>query len=135
MGRVDGGWGGWGWVVGVSGNFREFSRKFPRVFGDYRKLQRDIVQRQNKISTHGLYQNDSTIMTDSPVEYLRKTIFDAITEEFPTPFTYKRTSIRINHLRAHDIPLDFILDNIVDLVTFHSNKYLMVEGVKIGSGN
>ena len=27
-------------------------------------------------------------MTDSPVEYLRKTIFDAITEEFPTPFTY-----------------------------------------------
>ena len=70
------------------GSFRELSWNFPRIFGDYRKLQRDIVQRQNKISTQGLYQNDSTIMTDSPVEYLRKTIFDAITEEFPTPFIY-----------------------------------------------
>ena len=27
-------------------------------------------------------------MTDSPVEYPRKNIFDAITEEFPTPFMY-----------------------------------------------
>ena len=50
----------------------EVSENFPGIFGDNRKLQRDIVQRRNKNSTHGLYQNDSTIMTDLPVEYLRK---------------------------------------------------------------
>ena len=46
-----GGSGGWGvrWVgmgsggVGVSGSFREISWNFPRIFGDNRKLQRDIV--------------------------------------------------------------------------------------------
>ena len=31
-----------------------------------RGLQSDIAQRQNKILIHGLHQNDSTIVTDSP---------------------------------------------------------------------
>ena len=30
----------------------------------------------------------NTIMTDSPVEYLRNDIFDVISGKFPTPFMY-----------------------------------------------
>ena len=59
-----GGSGGWGvgWVGMGSGGVGkvprispEVSENFPGIFGDNRKLQRDIVQRRNKISTHGLY--------------------------------------------------------------------------------
>ena len=35
---------------------------------------------------------------------------------------------------GHDFSTQFPKVTIVDLVTFHSNKYLTVEGVKIGSG-
>ena len=46
--------------------------------------------RWGKFSKHGLYQNDSTIMTDSPVEYvyayLRNDIFDEISGKSPTLF-------------------------------------------------
>ena len=70
--------------MGVSGNFREFSG----ITGNF-NVTRDITQRKNKISIHDLYQNDSTIMTDSPVEYLRNDTFDSITEKFPTLFISK----------------------------------------------
>ena len=45
-------------------------RFFLQTSNGLRKLQHDIVQRQNKISIHGLHQNDFTIMTDSPKKYL-----------------------------------------------------------------
>ena len=78
--------------------FSEFFENFPGIFRDNRKLQRDIVQPQNKISTHGLYQNDSTIMTDSPVEYLRKPFLMQLRKNFLPP------SISVNR-ELHTIEL------------------------------
>ena len=43
-GRVDG-WGWAGWVVVGSGGVGKFPWNLTKIVGDYRKLQRDIVQR------------------------------------------------------------------------------------------
>ena len=50
----------------------EIFGKFRGKHGVIRKRETKIVKRQNKILTHGLHENDNTnIMTDSPVQYLR----------------------------------------------------------------
>ena len=66
-----------GWMGVSSGGVGKSPRIFPEVSENcrgLRKLQRDIIQRQNTISKYGLYRNDSmhTIMTGSPVEYVSK---------------------------------------------------------------
>ena len=89
MGWVGRGWGGMMWVWGTPGvygnfwgvsgnfpgNFQEISGKFPKIVGVIRGVQHDTTQRQIKILTHGLDQNDPTIMLNSPVQYLKNFIF------------------------------------------------------------
>ena len=53
------------------------------------------MQRQNKMSIHDLYQNNSTIMADSPVEYLRNDMM--LNEKIFHPLhIYKRVYIKIS---------------------------------------
>ena len=79
-----------------TGNLREIFKKFPVNFrkisgksSGIRKRENDITQRQNKFLINGLYENDPTIMPDSPVEYLRKCNFTTMSRLFPTRFQYK----------------------------------------------
>ena len=73
--------GGWGY-----GKFSDkFSREFRGNFAEIsakclviRKREIHIVTRQNNISINGLWENNSTIMPDSLVEYLRKFKLDQI---------------------------------------------------------
>ena len=60
---------------GVYGNFWGVSGKIPKIVGVIRGVQHDIEQRQIKILTHGLDQNDPTIILNSPVQYLKNFIF------------------------------------------------------------
>ena len=94
-------WGiGCGWVVwGMMGkgdrwwcrnfpkNFRKFSRKFPVKCSVIRKREIHIVRWQNNILINGLWENNSTIITDSPVEYLRNGNLHVFRRLFTTPFT------------------------------------------------
>ena len=86
--------------------------------------------------TRPVPQNDSihtsTIMTDSP-EHLRNDIFDGKIPTFHLlgtllPIMHKESTIKFirNCIRIKRI-------YVVDLVTFLRNKYVTVEGVKIGS--
>ena len=55
----------------------------------------------------------------------------------PIYFSRKISGCSIIFFNGFSMFQSFIWNNIipiVDLVTFHSNKYLTVEGVKIGSG-
>ena len=105
-------WGGWGgggvvWCgygvprgcMEISGEFlvifREISRKFPKIVGVIRGVQHDTTQRQIKILTHGLDQNDPTIMLNSPVQYLKNFIFTPNWHLSPNPFIYIYVRIRI----------------------------------------
>ena len=76
MGWVVGvGWGGgWGIFLGISG----WSR-VPRT-----KI--DILNRQIKIFTVGLKENNSEIMLNPPAQYLRKFNFHAFTQVLPNTF-------------------------------------------------
>ena len=68
-----------------SGNLQEISGKSSGI----RKRENDITQRQNKFLINGLYENDPTIMPDSPVEYLRKCNFTPMSRLFPTRFKFQ----------------------------------------------
>ena len=57
------------------GNFWGASGKIPKIVGVIRGVQHDIAQRQIKILTHGLDQNDPTIILNSPVQYLKNFMF------------------------------------------------------------
>ena len=65
-----------------SRNFREISGKIPGI----RKREIDVVKRQNEILMYGLRENNSTMIPDTPVEYLRNSNLDAFRRLFPTPF-------------------------------------------------
>ena len=69
-------------------NFRKISGKFPVKCVVIRKREIEIVKRQNNILMKGLYENNSTIMLNPPVKYLRKCNFSQIARLFPTPFMY-----------------------------------------------
>ena len=69
--------------------FEEISGKFRGKHGVIRKREIKIMKRQNKILTHGLHENESTIMTDSPVQYLRNGNFHS-----NVPFLPEFTSLR-----------------------------------------
>ena len=69
--------GGWGCMMFLR-NFREISAKFSGNFREnsekimvIRKRENDIVKREIKIFIIGLQENNSEIIPDSPVEYLR----------------------------------------------------------------
>ena len=63
--------------------------KFPKIVGDERELRNDITSRQNKIlMNNNQHQNDSTIMPDSHVEYLRNSILGQMLNLLPNPFKY-----------------------------------------------
>ena len=94
-GGMDGGM-GWGWDGGVSGNIREISekfpeiyRKFPEILRDGRNIHFDIVKRQIKNFSIGLQKNNSEIMPDPPVEYLRNVNFMPIIRFCPTGLIYE----------------------------------------------
>ena len=66
----------------IRGNFAEISGKCSVI----RKREIHIVRRQNNISIKGLWENNSTIIPDPPVEYLRNGNLNVFRRLFPTPF-------------------------------------------------
>ena len=50
------------------GIFRKISRKFPLKCSVIRKCEIHIVRRQDNILINDLWENNSTIIPDSPVE-------------------------------------------------------------------
>ena len=76
----------------ISGKFPEISRKFPEILRDGRNIHFDIVKRQIKNFSIGLQKNNSEIMPDPPVEYLRNVNFTLIIRFFPTGFMYENRS-------------------------------------------
>ena len=80
-------------------NFRKISGKisgkFPVKCKVIRKREIEIVKRQNNILMKGLWENNPTIMLNSPVKYLRDVNFHPIMHLFPTDFIYCRTRVYI----------------------------------------
>ena len=104
--------------------FRKISGKFPVKYSVIRKREIHIAGRQNNILISSLWENNSTIIPDPPVEYLRKCIFHPIMRLFPTGFIYIQ------------LDCDSISRNVIVLVrvSFY-NIYIMLPIVVIGLNN
>ena len=94
-GCVGGVWGWWGVrkILGIfweiSREIPEFSRNFPgnfRGIHGIRITKSDIMERKINIFTFRLKKNNSEIMLNPPVQYLRNSNFCPIWRFFPTPF-------------------------------------------------
>ena len=90
---------GVGGGVGISEKFLKiFAKiysKFPVKCSMIRKREIHIVRRQNNILINDLWENNSTIISDSPVEYLRNDNLYVSLYLFPTPFTCVSVSLII----------------------------------------
>ena len=81
---------------GVGGGCRNFPRNFRKFPGKcvmIRKREIHIVACQNNILINDLWENNSTIIPDPPVEYLRNDNLNAFRHVFPTTFIYIYTYI------------------------------------------
>ena len=83
------GWGGgWGIFLGIFGKFPGKFWNFPGIFRLVPRTKIDILNRQIKIFTVGLKENNSEIMLNPPAQYLRKFNFHAFAQVLPNTFTY-----------------------------------------------
>ena len=73
-----GGWGIWeiSWII----------LDFPGIFRLVPRTKIDILNRQIKIFTVGLKENNSEIMLNPPAQYLRKFNFHAFAQVLPNTF-------------------------------------------------
>ena len=74
----------WGIFLGNFGKFPGKFWNFPGIFRLVPRTKIDILNRQIKIFTVGLKENNSEIILNPPDQYLRKFNFHSFTQVLPT---------------------------------------------------